>query len=83
MTKKQLKEIREKAFALELRAYYTQQADDVIVGFLTHQPKMMELFMIILFANDKKKVAEFSIGYDTAKILIEKLNEFIKTEKLN
>jgi len=81
MTKKQLKEIQEKAFALELKASYTQQADDVVIGILTHQPKMMELFMILLFAKDKKKVAEVSFGYNTAKILVEKLNEFIKTEK--
>lgn len=78
LTKKQLNQIKKKAFALELKASYVQQCQDVIVGLTTFAPEDTEMFMILLYGNDRNKVAEFSFGLNTAKTIAEKLNKFIE-----
>jgi hypothetical protein len=80
MTKKQLKEIEKRAFAEELRASYAQQCDDVVIGIATHSPDSMNLFLMLLFAANKKKVCEVSFGLETAKLVRGKLDDFIKRE---
>lgn len=78
LTKKELNEIQKKAFALELKASYVQQCQDAIVGLTTFAPKHMEMFMFLLYGANKNKIAEFSFGVETAKIVIENLNKFIQ-----
>ena len=81
MTKKQLKEIQEKAFAEDLRANYAAQCSDVIIGMKTYSPKSMDMFMFLLFGESGEKVAELSFNSNTAKVLVERLNLFIESKK--
>jgi hypothetical protein len=77
LTKKQLEEIKNRAYAEELRAGYVQQADDVIIGMATHCPQYMDLFLMVLFGENRNKVAEISFNTNTAKLLIDKLQKFV------
>lgn len=82
LTKKQLEEIKIRAYAEELRAGYVQQADDVIIGIKTHSPQYMDLFLMVLFGEKGNRVAELSFNSNTAKLLIDKLQKFVTENEI-
>lgn len=77
LTKKELDEIKMKAFAEELKAGYVSQSDKIILGMATHHPKFMDLFLMIMFGENRERVGELSFDSNTAKQLIIKLQTFV------